>query len=260
MYDYEWFKDQVYRISGINLSYYKEKQMKRRIDALIGKHAAKGYDDYIQIINNNKSMYNEFINYLTINVSEFYRNPEQWEIVKNDIIPSILKSNRSIKIWSAACSSGDEPYTLVMILNKYLPLNEIKIIATDIDREVLEKAKRGVYTEKSVENLPKEYLKQYFNNTGNMYEIKNEVKNCIEFKHHNLLADEYPKGMDLIVCRNVLIYFTEEAKNEIYKKFNESLKPQGILFVGNTEQIILANKYNFKAIKTFFYVKDIQST
>ncbi len=259
MRDYEWFKDQVYRISGINLSYYKEKQMKRRIDALISKHGIAGYESFIEVIKNNINMYNEFINYLTINVSEFYRNPEQWEILKNDIIPMLLKGGQSLKVWSAACSSGDEPYTLVMILNKFLPLKDIKIIATDIDKEVLEKAKKGVYTEKSVENLPKEYIKQYFNNVHNMYEIKSEVKNCIEFKNHNLLADEYPKGMDLIVCRNVLIYFTEEAKNLIYTQFNGSLKPQGVLFVGNTEQIILANKYNLKAIKTFFYVKENQT-
>ncbi len=256
MYDYEWFKERVYEISGINLSYYKEKQMKRRIDALIKKHNIELYEDFIAAIKNDINMYNEFINYLTINVSEFYRNPDQWEILKNEIIPGLLKHNRKLKIWSAACSTGDEPYTLVMILNKFLTLGEIKILATDIDAEVLEKARRGVYCAKSVENMPEEYLSKYFDKCGALFQIKNEVKRCIEFGHHNLLADEYPQNVDLIVCRNVLIYFTEEAKAFIYKKFNESLKPYGVLFVGSTEQIILSNKYNFKSTKTFFYVKE----
>jgi chemotaxis protein methyltransferase CheR len=259
MYDYEWFKTQVYEISGINLSYYKEKQMKRRIDALISKHNIENYEAFIGVIRTNKAMYNEFINYLTINVSEFYRNPEQWETLKNEIIPMLLKNSRSLRIWSAACSTGDEPYTLVMILSKFLPLSDIRIIATDIDREVLEKAKKGVYSAKSLENLPKEYLEQYFDKVNDMYAIKTEVKRCIEFRHHNLLADEFPKDMDLIVCRNVLIYFTEEAKSEIYTRFNKSLKSYGVLFVGSTEQIILSNKYNFKASKTFFYTKENQT-
>lgn len=258
MFDYEWFKKQVYEISGINLSYYKEKQMKRRIDALIKKYNMEQYEDYIRSIKANKKMFDEFINYLTINVSEFYRNPEQWEILKKEIVPMLKKSGSNLKVWSAACSTGDEPYTLAMILNEFFPLNDIKIIATDIDNEVLEKAKKGVYTEKSLENLPKEYKNNYFESSGEMYKIKDSVKRCIEFRHHNLLADEYPKNIDLIVCRNVLIYFTEEAKNYIYKKFNEALKPTGVLFVGSTEQIILANKFNFKSMKTFFYVKEDQ--
>jgi chemotaxis protein methyltransferase CheR len=217
------------------------------------------YEDYVNAIKNNKKMYDEFINYITINVSEFYRNPEQWGILKNEIIPILKKSGSNLRVWSAACSTGDEPYTLAMIFNELLPQRDIKIIATDIDHEVLEKAKNGVYSAKSIENLPKEYINNYFENSGEMYRIKDSLKRLIEFKHHNLLADEYPKNIDLIVCRNVLIYFTEEAKNQIYKKFNESLKPTGVLFVGSTEQIILANKYNFKSIKTFFYVKEDQN-
>lgn len=143
-----------------------------------------------------------------------------------------------------------------MILNEFLPLNKIKIIATDIDAEILVKAKNGLYTEKSIANLPKKYVEKYFKVDGDVYAINQEVKNCVEFSKHNLLADPYPKNCDLIVCRNVLIYFTEEAKAEIYKKFNRALKTGGVLFVGSTEQIILYNLYNFKPIQTFFYQKE----
>jgi len=256
MFDYKWFKTEVFKLSGIDLSCYKEKQMKRRIDALIKKCEIEQYDKYIKAIKENVNMYNEFINYLTINVSEFYRNPEQWEVLQKDVYPSLLSTNKKIKIWSAACSSGDEPYTLVMTLNKFLPLNEIKILATDIDKEILKKAEKGVYSPKSLVGLPQDYIDNFFDKNEGFYQVKDTVKKCVEFKQHNLLRDKYPTDLDLIVCRNVLIYFTDEAKNNIYTWFNQALRPSGILFVGSTEQIIMANQYNFKALKTFFYVKE----
>ncbi len=257
--DYEGFKEEILKMTKINLTLYKEKQMKRRIDALIKKNNFDTYKEYVQALKDSKDLFKEFINYLTINVSEFYRNPDQWAVLEKEIIPLLLGKNKKINIWSSACSTGDEPYTLVMVLNKMLPLSSIKILATDIDMGALEKAKNGVYTTKSLENLPKEMREKYFTMVGDNYKVKDEVKNCVEFRQFNLLRDPYPTGMDLIVCRNVLIYFTEEAKNDIYKKFNMALNPQGILFVGSTEQMIMANKYNFKSIKTFFYVKDADS-
>lgn len=254
--DYEGFKEEIFKLTKINLTLYKEKQMKRRIDALIKKNNINTYKEYVQALKDNKDLFKEFINYLTINVSEFYRNPDQWAVLEKEVFPLLLNKNKKVTIWSSACSTGDEPYTLVMVLNRLLPLNQIKILATDIDMGALEKAKNGVYTSKSLENLPKEMKDKYFNVNGDSFKIKDEVKACVEFKQFNLLRDPYPSGIDLIVCRNVLIYFTEEAKNDIYKKFNIALNPQGILFVGSTEQLIMANKYNFKSLKTFFYIKD----
>lgn len=256
MIDYEGFKNEIFKMTGINLSFYKEKQMKRRIDSLIAKNNFSNYEDYIKVIKVNKVLFNEFINYLTINVSEFNRNPEQWQVLENEVLPLLMKKSKTLKIWSSACSTGDEPYTLVMLLSKFMPLSSIKILATDIDKEAIAKAKAGIYGYKSIENLPAEYLQKFFHKEGEMYRIKEEVKKCVEFKQLNLLADEYPDNMDLIVCRNVLIYFTEEAKVEIYRKFNRALKEEGILFVGSTEQIIMSNKYNFKPYRTFFYMKE----
>lgn len=230
--------------------------MKRRIDSLIKKNGYELYADYIKALKADHVLCNEFINYLTINVSEFYRNPEQWEILKNDIFPMLLKKSGKLKIWSVACSTGDEPYTLVMVLNEHVPLKDIRIIATDIDKEALRKAKAAVYTEKSLEKLPKTYLDKYFNKEGSIYTVKNEVRSQVDFSQHNMLKEVYPSGCDLIVCRNVLIYFTEEAKVDIYTQFNKALRKEGILFVGSTEQIIMPNRYKFSSLKTFFYLKD----
>jgi chemotaxis protein methyltransferase CheR len=253
--DYEEFKVEILKLTDINLSAYKERQMKRRIDSLIQKNGYSNYDEYVKVLKTDKNLYNEFVNYLTINVSEFFRNPGQWEILSKDVLPALIGTNRSIKVWSSASSTGEEPYTIVMALSKFFPLSSIKILATDIDNEVLRKAQIGLYNAKAVEDVPKEFLQKYFTKVGESYKVNDEIKKCVEFKHHNLLKDAYPSGCDLIVCRNVLIYFTEEAKNDIYFKFNASLKKDGILFVGSTEQIIMAQKYNFAPIKTFFYKK-----
>ncbi len=258
MNGYEKFKTDVYKLTKIDLSCYKERQMKRRIDSLISKRKIKSYDEYISAISKDKEMLEEFVAYLTINVSEFYRNPEQWKLLENEMFPYLFeKFGNNVKIWSAACSTGDEPYTLVMLLAKFIPINRIKIIATDIDKQVLEKAQAGIYDEKSLKGLPKEYITKYFTKAGitKSYQISDEVKKRVEFKQHNLLKDPYPTGCNMIVCRNVMIYFTEEAKNVIYKKFNDALKKDGILFVGSTEQIISPNDSGFSTYKSFFYKK-----
>lgn len=256
--DYEGFKSQVYALTKIDLSAYKERQMKRRIDALISKNKFKGYDDYVVAIKSDKDLLEEFVNYLTINVSEFYRNPEQWKVLENEIFPELIKASggKPLKIWSAACSTGDEPYSLAMVLSKFTSLSNIHILATDIDKQVLEKAKLGLYNEKSLAGLPKEYITKYFTKVGtSSYQISNDVKKCVEFKQHNLLKDSYPTNFDLILCRNVLIYFTEEAKEEVYRKFNDTLRKGGVLFVGSTEQIIKYRELNYESKRSFFYTK-----
>lgn len=258
MGDYEAFKEKILSLTKIDLNCYKERQMRRRIDSLINKAQIKSYDDYVEALKTDKALLEEFVAYLTINVSEFYRNPEQWRLLEEKILPHIFQSfGKNIKVWSAACSTGDEPYTLVMVLAKYIPMNQIQIIATDIDKQVLEKAQLGIYDEKSLRGLPEEFKKKYFNKIGEKsYQITEEVKKCVKFSRHNLLKDAYPDKCDLIVCRNVMIYFTEEAKQVMYHKFNDALKKDGILFVGSTEQIISPNTYNFTAFQSFFYKKD----
>ena len=253
--NYEGFKAQVLNLTGINLSAYKENQMKRRIDALIKKHGCSGYEAFLSKLKMDKKCLEDFVAYLTINVTEFFRNPSQWEVLEKQIFPLLLEKKRTIKIWSAACSTGDEPYSLVMTLSKLVPLSQIQIIATDIDKEVLAKAKEGFYLARNLTNLPKSFAEKYMVPVEGGFKVKDELKRCITFKQHNLLKDPYPTGIDLIVCRNVLIYFTEEAKKEIYTNFNRALVDQGILFVGSTEQIIMCQEFGFEPNKIFFYQK-----
>ncbi|MBR1390600.1 MAG: protein-glutamate O-methyltransferase CheR [Lachnospiraceae bacterium] len=256
---YEKFKKDVFKLTTIDLNAYKEKQMRRRIDSLVVKNRAKSYDEYIALLKSDTEKFDQFVNFLTINVSEFYRNPDQWKFLDEKVFPMLIEQfGKNLKIWSAACSTGDEPYSLVMALSRHLPLNQIKIIATDIDKQVLEKAQVGLYDEKSVASVPEDFKKKYFSRVGSSYKIDDQIKRRVEFKQHNLLKDPYPKDCHLIVCRNVVIYFTDEAKDEIYKKFCDSLVEDGTLFIGSTEQIMHHKELGFRRNQSFFFQKGVK--
>ncbi|MBC8623260.1 MULTISPECIES: CheR family methyltransferase [Bacillus] len=254
MDNYSFFVDKWKKITGVDLALYKEAQMKRRLTSLYEK---KGYGDFREFalaLEKNEALLQETLDRMTINVSEFYRNYKRWEVLEKTILP-LLKPAKTLKVWSAACSTGEEPYTLSMILSRQKGLSDYQIIATDIDDKVLAKAKEGVYQERSLQEVPKEIKELYFTQDGNRFAVKDEIKKNIRFQKHNLLADAYEKDFDIIVCRNVLIYFTEEAKERIYHKFSGSLKNNGVLFVGSTEQIFNPEKYGFQSTDTFFYQK-----
>ncbi|MCI8895357.1 MAG: protein-glutamate O-methyltransferase CheR [Lachnospiraceae bacterium] len=254
--DYEKFKKDVYQLTKIDLNAYKERQMKRRIDSLITKNKAKNYDEYVTMLKKDKEKFEQFVGFLTINVSEFYRNPDQWKLLEKEVFPELIeKYGNRLKIWSAACSTGDEPYSLVMALSKFLPISQIKIIATDIDKQILDTARMGLYAEKSLAAVPSEFKSKYFTKVGSSYKIADEIKARVEFKQHDLLKDPYPTGCHLIVCRNVLIYFTEEAKEEVYRRFNNSLVQGGVLFIGSTEQIMSYRELNYQRNHSFFFQK-----
>lgn len=253
--DYHHFIHKIHKSIGINLSLYKEAQMKRRLTSLRNKRGYDNFNSYYRAIMQNETLMDEFINRITINVTEFYRNPKRWDILHKKILPIIIESKSTLNIWSAACSTGEEPYTVAMLMQKHFPMISTKILATDIDEVALELAKQGIYKEDSLKDLPSYYKKEYFKQKNGLYHINPSIKQKVTFKKHDLLQDPYPKRQDLIICRNVLIYFTDEAKNSVYKNFSHSLIDDGVLFVGSTEQIFNPKDYDFHVLETFFYQK-----
>lgn len=258
MKDYDLFKALILKKTGIDLSLYKEKQMKRRIKALAARKGFNKLTDYYRGIDKERQLHDEFLNYITINVSEFFRNPTQWDVLQREIVPLLIENKKNkgnIRVWSCACSTGEEPYTLVMLFSQFPELEGMRVFATDIDEGAMEKAKAGVYKENSLKNLTAEQKKEFFQRNGNDYKINDAVKEKVDFKKLDLLRDNFPSQCDLVVCRNVLIYFTEQAKQLIYRKLGNILTDNGVLFVGSTEQIIMPQKYNFTPMKVFFYMK-----
>jgi len=256
--DYKLFIDKIHRLIGIDLTLYKEAQMRRRLTSLRNKLGYKTFDQYYDALCDDKSLLQQFIERITINVTEFYRNPKRWEVLRDKIFPELTKRKTNLHIWSAACSTGEEPYSIAIMLREHFPHVKASILATDLDEKVLEQAKIGIYQEIQLKDLPSHKKSKYFTIKNNLYQIDESLKENITFKRHDLLKDPYPKQLDLIVCRNVLIYFTDPAKEKIYDKFSESLTDEGFLFVGSTEQIFNPEQHGLTLYETFFYRKLIK--
>lgn len=252
---YEWFVKAFHPKSGLDLNFYKQNQMQRRILSFMNTHGYKTFPDFIKALNQDSVLYDSFFKHLTINVTQFFRDTNQWKTLKDVILPKLLEKKNSIKIWSAGCSSGQEPYSLAMTLMEYFPQVRFSILATDIDVNVLQQAKNGMYRQPDFASTPPEILQKYFTPIDTGFQIKEQVKRSVTFQRQNLLTDRFDTGFDLLACRNVVIYFTEEAKEMLYRKFTDSLNSGGILFTGSTEHLFGMNHLGLKPVSSFFYQK-----
>ncbi|MDF2883217.1 MAG: chemotaxis protein CheR [Clostridiaceae bacterium] len=253
--DLAYFEKWVLKEYNIDLSAYKPNQLHRRILSLMSRVGVNSVEEYINLLKANPAQKQKFLDFITINVTEFYRNPEIFEDLKVHINNELLKNNKPLKIWSAACSVGAEPYSIAMMLHELDAYGKHKIIATDIDSTILNKAKEGIYSAAEIKNVSESNLNKYFTKSGDKYIINNNIKNMVTYKKHDLILDNYEREFDLIVCRNVVIYFNSDIKDKIYEKFSESIKSGGLLFVGATESIYNYKDYKFEKASTFLYRK-----
>lgn len=253
--DWELFKQKFFAKSNINLNDYKPAQMQRRITNLMNRHGIHTYVDFFGLIDRDAKLYKEFVDYLTINVTEFFRTPEKFDELEKKVLPELLSRSPKLNIWSAGCSIGAEPYSLAMILDEMTPAVRHRILASDLDVEMLAKAQEGSYQPSELKAISPARLAKYFKLVGDRYVIREDMKSRIEFVRHNLLLDKFETGFDLILCRNVVIYFTEEAKDALYRRFLTALKPGGVLFVGGTEAILNFREIGYQHYVPFFYRK-----
>ncbi|MGM0471312.1 MAG: CheR family methyltransferase [Bacillota bacterium] len=248
------FREKVSRNINIDLSSYKEKRVKRRINSLMDRHDITDYDECLKLLKSDANFKEQFLDHFTINTSEFYRNPKNFKYLKEDIFPRLFDQNHKVKIWSAACSIGAEAYTLAIMLKEAgFSSNRYEIVATDIDRNILKQARRGVYNKNSIKKVNDRILNKYFTVRDDEYHISSQIKSQVQFKHHNLLNDPYQSNWNLILCRNVFIYFTREIKDKITEKLSQALAKDGFLFLGNTEYLLQPNKFNLEKEHTSFY-------
>jgi chemotaxis protein methyltransferase CheR len=250
---YPAFHKTVLELTGIDLDCYKGTQMERRLQTIMRRAGVPDLQAYARLLATTPPRVKEFQDFLTINVSEWLRNPEKFEELQRNILPDLLKRSSRLKIWSAGCSNGSEPYSVAMILEELDPLGRHLVIGTDLDEEILKAARAGVYAEKDVKNLSLARRTRCFTQTGERFQVKPELRSKVQFERQNLLSDPFPPDVDLILCRNVVIYFTEEAKDQLYRRFHQALKPGGILFVGGTESLLRAREFGFVGVSPFFY-------
>lgn len=253
--DYEMFKRKVKASYSLDLDAYKRPQMERRLRANMDKCGAQTFQQYYALMQKSPSLAEEFLDRVTINVSELFRNPEQFDVLRASVLPGLLAKSGDLHIWSAGCSYGAEPYTIALLLQELAPRGRHNILATDIDDRMLARANRGVFQEHEIRNVTRSRLAKHFTRTESGYEVDPSLKSMITFRKHDLLKDSYRVGMDLIVCRNVVIYFTDEAKAALYRRFYQSLRPGGYLFVGGTERVTDYIEIGFESAFPFFYRK-----
>jgi len=246
----------IYHRRGVDFRHYRPKCLRRRI--VVGMYDAKvnSFVEYLHFLIKYPEGYDNLLDRITINVSEFFRNPETFNAVRHKVIPKIIKAKKeikasSIRIWSSGCATGEEPYSLAILLTEIMAeLKEdikIRIYATDIDKEALNKAKVGIYKEKSLKELKVYQINSYFQKTEQgLFAINPEFKTMVRFMHQNMISDEPLQRMDLIFCRNVTIYFSKELQKLVYNNFYKSLAPKGYIVAGKTESLMHINEAYFE--------------
>jgi chemotaxis protein methyltransferase CheR len=253
---YAFFCRKVLEVLSLDLSRYRPEQMERRLRGFLGRHPGETFYSLGRRLERDGAFAGEVRDFLTINVSEFFRNPERYQDLERRILPSLAGSG-PLRVWSAGCSIGAEPYSLAILLAERRAAAG-EVWATDVDPGALAQARRGVYREQDVSSVGQERLRRHFEATAEGYSVRPEVRRLVRFQQHDLLRDPFPAPWDLIVCRNVVIYFTEPARMDLYRRFAEVLRPGGVLFVGSTESILGARDLGFDLVAPFFYRRSSQ--
>nr|PZN37767.1 MAG: chemotaxis protein CheR [Bacillota bacterium] len=250
---YPVFRRTVLELTGIDLDLYKGTQLERRLQALLRRVGVPDLVRYARMLREDSQRVQEFRDFLTINVTEFFRNPDKFRELKESILPDLLARSPRLRIWSAGCSTGAEPYSVAIILDELGAASRAEILASDIDERALDQARLGIYSEREMKEVDPVRRRRYFVPTGDGWQVVPAIRRRVRFWAMNLLADPFPEACDLILCRNVVIYFSEEAKDQLYRRFRAALKPGGVLFVGGTESLLRARELGFAPITPFFY-------
>jgi chemotaxis protein methyltransferase CheR len=254
--EYIYLKKKIRELTRFDLDNYVSKQMMRRLDGYITRSKAAGISQYCHLLEKSPEEINKLQDFLTINVSEFFRDLPYFRELKEKILPVLLKNNLQLNIWSAGCSNGSEAYSIAIMLDQLSPYRKHRILATDIDKGVLAQAiAGGPYRDADIRNSTPEIVEKYFIKAGDNYSINDNIRKKIIFKEHDLTRDPFETDFDLIICRNVVIYFNDEAKKKLRRRFIDALKLNSILFIGATETMLDANDTGFVRLSPCFYRK-----
>lgn len=242
MEDLKQLKALIEKTLKVRCSQYKEEYIKRRLLSRMRTTGTGTYDEYTKYLNNHPAEWELLRNALTINVTEFFRDAEVFEILRKDLIPKVIAEHNRIRIWCAGCSSGEEPYSIAMIINELIARKSgvtVSIHATDIDEKILHRAKEGIYEAKTVEKLNNAIIKRHFNQLPDgRYQVKQHLKDIIHFRKHDLMSGiPASRYVDIVTCRNVTIYFTEGQKNDLAKTIHSALNTGGFYVMGKTEYL-----------------------
>jgi chemotaxis protein methyltransferase CheR len=239
--------DKITRDSGFQCSSYKDKCLRRRIAVRMRARSADSYSDYAGLLDADSREYERLVRSLTVNVTKFFRNWDTYDVIERQVIPNLLdRGEQQLRIWSAGCSSGEEPYSLAILLHKHASeirhperLGSVKIVGTDIDVDCLGEAERSFYGQGALGDTPPHLEEKYFPSVAGMRTMIPEVRNLVSFERSDILSSPPPfDSAHLIVCRNVIIYFEREAQERLFEQFHRNLAPGGFLVLGKVETLL----------------------
>lgn len=249
------YSDFIYDQSGIHFSDSNRSILESRLKERLRQHNLEKVEEYFQIIRGDDGENRAFLDSITTNLTRFFRNQAHYDAFINHVIPDLIKLKRSqgkktLNLWSAGCSTGEEVYTNAMVLKEHLPPDmDFLIVGSDLSLKSLMKAQMGFYPSTATRNIPPEYLSKYFDQTDKGYQIKDSLKQKVKFDYHNLKYESSIHDIDVLFCRNVLIYFDEAAQNEVVNQFWKVMRPHSYLFIGHSESLF-GMSTQFEFIKT----------
>jgi chemotaxis protein methyltransferase CheR len=253
--EFGYVKREIQNLVGIDVSSYKEPQLQRRLHTFLLRSGCPDWPSFFRSTRNDPSVLRKLKDYLSVNVSAFFRDPEKYAYLREMLLPGLLRTRPAMRVWSAGCADGQEPYSLAIVLAETTKSPAVHyILATDFDEETMERARSGgPYPAEEVANVSEVQLSRYFYHIPQGYEVTQELRERVIFRRHNLLVDAFEGPFDLIACRNVAIYFAPEIRDNLYRRFHDALVPGGILFVGGTEIISKAEDIGFESVGVSFY-------
>lgn len=240
----------ITRHVGLDCSGYKERCLRRRIAVRMRAHGLHRYRDYGALLEQDIAERERLLDTVMINVSKFFRNAEVWDALRTSVVPELFRMEGQVRLWSAGCAGGEEPYSLAILLHEYaaakrLPLDRFEILATDIDEGSLATARRAEYGAYALTETAEAVRDRWFDALDGTYRVRPEVRSLVRFETLDLLRDDYPQALQFIICRNVIIYFEREMQDRIFARFAASLVPSGFLVLGKVETLFGANAAGF---------------
>lgn len=253
--DYVRFCEGIKALAGLDLLQYKRGQMERRLRTFAERVGKPRLGDYLSVLQRDPAELDRFLDRVTINVSQLWRNPEQWATLGRHVVPELAKDGR-VRVWSAGCSYGAECYTVASVCLENAGSAKVQVKGTDIDVRVLERARAGRFSEDDARDAPASSLKRWFDHDGHGWQAKSSLRQVISFERADLLSMRVPEAAyDLVMCRNVVIYFTEDVRDALHERLVRSLRGGGYLVVGSTERITDAARLGLTLAHPFIYRK-----
>ena len=253
--EFERFRKVIYDESGITFSTTNRSILDSRVKELLREKGLASAEEYFSLIRTNKEELKNLLDSVTTNLTHFFRTQPHFDALINYVVPHLIEEKKKkgetvINVWSAGCSTGEEPYTLAMIFKNILvPPFTFSITASDISLKSLMVARCGFYAKNKMDGVPQEYLEKYFTETADGYQVNKDIMDSINFDYHNLKNDSGLRNLDIIFCRNVLIYFDEVAQTNVVNRFYDSMAPHSYLFIGHSESLF-GMKTKFQFLKT----------